>query len=247
MSAETTTLAGTGSKGFNDGEATSAQFYLPNGIAIDQKGAFALVADRYNHRIRKIDLESGETTTLAGSGTYSGYINHRLGHEYLKDDAVGTDAGFFYPNGIAIDPEGSFALVADFGTHRIRKIDLVTSETTTLAGSGQHGGFNDGTSTSAQFKFPFGIAIDRTGAFALVADTNNHRIRKIDLTSKEVTTLAGTGIQGFVDGDATIAQFFKPYAIAIDPEGAFAFVADRNNNRIRKVALPVPAPPRGTT
>ena len=57
----------------------------------------------------------------------------------------------------------------DFGTHRIRKIDLGTSETTTLAGSTKHGGFNDGSSTSAQFKFPFGIAIDRTGSFALVA------------------------------------------------------------------------------
>ena len=57
----------------------------------------------------------------------------------------------------------------DFGTHRIRKIDLGTSETTTLAGSAKHGGFNDGSSTSAQFKFPFGIAIDRTGSFALVA------------------------------------------------------------------------------
>ncbi len=67
--------------------------------------------DRYNHRIRKIDFESGETTTLAGSGP-GGYNNHKDGFKYLKDDAVGTSAGFHFPNGIAIDPEGTFALVA---------------------------------------------------------------------------------------------------------------------------------------
>ena len=67
--------------------------------------------DPFNHRIRKIDFESEETTTLAGSGPI-GYNNHRHGFKYLKDDAVGTSAGFHFPNGIAIDPEGTFALVA---------------------------------------------------------------------------------------------------------------------------------------
>ena len=205
------TLAGS-AVGFRDGLGTSAQFNTSSGVAVDAAGN-VYVADEYNDRIRKISPE-GLVSTLAG------------GTEGFRDGS-GTSAQFNKPTGVTVDAAGN-VYVADYFNHRIRKISpegLVS----TLAGGTQ--GFRDGSGTSAQFNKPTGVAVDASGN-VYVADSSNHRIRKISPEGL-VSTFAG-GTQGFRDGSGTSAQFDKPTGVAVDASGNM-YVADLVNDRIRKI------------
>jgi type IX secretion system substrate protein/NHL repeat-containing protein len=218
---EVTTLAGSGTAGFADGSGTTAQFDQPTDVAVDASGT-VYVADLYNHRIRKITV-GGEVTTLAGST--AGFA-----------DGTGTAAQFTFPQGVAVDGSGN-VYVADDSNSRIRKI-TAAGEVTTLAGSGF--GFADGIGTAAQFDGPQGVAVDGSGT-VYVADTHNNRIRKIT-PSGVVSTLAGSGTTGgssvggggFADGTGTAAQFNSPQGVAVEVSGT-VYVADKGNNRIRKI------------
>ena len=207
------TLAGSGTPGYTDGTGTSAQFKNPYGVAVDGAGN-VYVADRYNHRIRKITT-SGVVSTLAGSGTPG------------NADGTGTSAQFYNPTGVAVDGAGN-VYVADLSNHRIRKI-TTSGVVSTLAGSTS--GYTDGTGTSAKFKNPSGVAVDGAGN-VYVADEYNHRIRKIT-TSGVVSTLAGS-TSGYTDGTGTSAQFYNPFGVAVDGAGN-VYVADQGNHRIRKI------------
>ena len=166
---------------------------------------------------------SGVVTTLAGSGTAG------------SADGTGAAARFNVPYGVAIAPDGSTALVADMDNSRIRSIALATGEVTTIAG----GGYSDATGTATYFDLPFSVAITPDGSSALVTDTNNHLIRSIVLATSVVTTLAGSGSAGFVDGTGAAASFNRPIGIAITPDGSSALVIDHDNNAIRSIAIPV--------
>ena len=207
------TLAGS-SSGYMDGTGTAAQFNNPSGVAVDSSGN-VYVADRINHRIRKID-STGVVTTLAGS-TSTG-----------DDDGTGTAAKFNQPYGVAVDSSGH-VYVADRINHRIRKISP-TGVVTTLAGSSS--GYMDGTGTAAQFSWSAGVAVDSSG-HVYVADSNNHRIRKISPTGV-VSTFAGS-TSGYMDGTLAAAKFNGPTGVAVDSSGN-VYVADYNNNRIRKIS-----------
>ena len=159
----------------------------------------------------------GVVTTLAGSGVY-GFA-----------DGTGDAAQFSGPYGVAVDASGT-VYVADTYNRRIRKI-TPEGVATTLAGSGTYG-FADGTGAAAQFGNPRGVAVDPSGT-VYVADSGNHRIRKIT-PAGVVTTLAGSGVAGFADGSGTAAQFYNPYGVAVDPSGT-VYVADWYNRRIRKI------------
>jgi hypothetical protein len=207
------TLAGSSTSGYTDGTGASAKFSSPSGVAVDGAGN-VYVADRYNHRIRKI-TESGVVSTLAGSGT-SG-----------NTDGTGTSAKFFYPSGVAVDGAGN-VYVADQNNHSIRKI-TASGVVSTLAGSAQ--GYTDGTGTSAKFDFPMGVAVDGDGN-VYVADYGNNRIRKITALGV-VSTLAG-GTSGYTDGTGASAKFDYPRGVAVDGAGN-VYVADQYNHRIRKI------------
>ena len=208
------TLAGRRS-GYKDGTGTDAQFFYPAGVAVDSSGN-VYVADTYNHRIRKITPKGG-VSTLAGSG--------RGGRGFA--DGTGTDAQFFFPSNVAVDPEGN-VYVADASNHRIRKITPM-GMVTTFAGSTE--GFADGTGTEAQFYHPDGVDVDSEGN-VYVADRENHRIRKIT-PAGVVSTFAGS-TEGFADGTGTEAQFNLPYGVAVDAFGN-VYVADAHNHCIRKI------------
>ncbi|MBI6547089.1 MAG: SMP-30/gluconolactonase/LRE family protein [Cyanobacteria bacterium NC_groundwater_1444_Ag_S-0.65um_54_12] len=144
-------------------------------------------------------------------------------------DGTSANARFNYPEGITGDPLGNL-YVTDYYNHRIRRI-TPSGEVSTLAGSGQ-AGWVDGMDTSAQFNYPVGIASDKGGNL-YVADSNNHRIRKITTTGA-VSTVAGSGKIGWADGTSTKAQFAYPQGVAVDAADNL-YVADYGNNRIRKI------------
>lgn len=212
---EVTTFAGTGEMGAADGESTSATFYFPQGIAIADDDS-VYVADSLNQKIRKITPE-GIVSTFAGTGVMGDL------------DGPGTVARFHSPNGLAFDSSGNL-YVADSMSHKIRKIST-SGVVSTFAGSGT-AAFADGQGTAASFNVPIGIAVDQYDR-VFVSDANNNRIRLIT-PSGLVTTLAGTGDEGMVDGNVRIARFKYPSGLALGSSGIL-YVADEGNERIRKI------------
>ncbi|MEE3228015.1 MAG: hypothetical protein VX237_02815, partial [Chloroflexota bacterium] len=157
--------------------------------------------------------------------------NNKIRKIVISTGEVTTLAsGFNVPKGIVI--VGANLYVADTNNHRIRKIVISSGAVSTLAGSGS-ATFADGTGTNASFYWPFGITTDGTNLY--VADSENKRIRKIVISTGVVTTLAGSGSVGSVDGTGTSASFNKLGGITID--GTNLYVVDRNNNKIRKIGI----------
>jgi sugar lactone lactonase YvrE len=207
------TVAGS-TQGFADGSGADAKFNYPTSIAIDTYGNI-LVADRDNHCIRKIT--NGHVYTLAGS--IQGYA-----------EGTGSAARFNTPNGVISDIMGN-VYVSDAANNRIRKITL-GGTTTTFVGNGTSG-FANGEGNTAQFSYPGGLTIDGQGNI-LVADAGNRRIRKIT-PQGTVSTFAGSGDYGSLDGFGDRATFSNPSGIVVDSHG-MVYVADLESNRIRKIS-----------
>jgi sugar lactone lactonase YvrE len=209
------TYAGTGTAGNLDGSTADAQFDNPQAVALDGQGNL-FVSDSHNYSIRKISA-SGSVSTFAGNGN-SGFT-----------DGTGTHARFVYPQGIAMDFQGNI-YVADSSC--IRKI-TPAGKVSTLAGTGISG-YNDGPGQVAQFNNARGLTLDSIG-HVYVADYGNNRIRKIT-PQGIVSTLAGTGTAGYLDGIGTTAKFNGPGGIAMDSKGNL-YVAEAGNNDIRKITV----------
>lgn len=210
---EVTTYAGSTS-GYADGISTVAQFRAPIDIALDANNNL-YIADSYNHKVRKIN-PSGEVTTLAGST------------QGFDDSITIISPKFAAPDAVALDASGN-VYVSDYGNHKIRKI-TPNGIVTTFAGSTE--GFAEGTGTAAQFAFPEGITTDVAGNVYL-ADHNNGRIRKIT-PSGVVSTFAGQGGVGYLDGPLSNAMFKGISDIAFDSKGNM-YVVDMFNHMIRKI------------
>ena len=157
-----TTLAGSGAVGFADGKGRAAVFRNPFGIVVDPQGDL-YIADRGNHRIRKITSD-GVVTTLAGSGQVG------------ATDGAGPKASFNFPSGLALDSDGNL-YVADTENQLLRKI-TPRGQVTTLAGQPMQAGAQDGVGQAARFNKPFAIAADQLGDL-YVTDSEGHLIRKV--------------------------------------------------------------------
>ena len=209
---------GSNTGGLRDGAAASARFSSPSGVAVAGAGKL-YVADVDNNRIRAIDLSTNTVTTLAGDGTRAS-----------TDNTTGSRAQFGRPKGLALSKDGNTLYVSDQGTHRIRSIALTgTNEVKTIAGNGRLG-HKDGNGTAAQFNAPIGLAV--SGDTLYVTDFGNNRIRAIDLTTNEVTTIAGDGTTGNTDGIGTNAPIGSPVGIAAS--GNTLYVTT-NGGLIRKI------------
>jgi sugar lactone lactonase YvrE len=219
-----TTVAGGGTPTYpsigDGGAATNASLSVPTGVTFDAFGNM-YIADRYNHRIRKVDT-AGNITTVAGKS---------LG--YSGDGGIATNATLALPFGVAFDAFGNL-YIADSNNQRIRKVDT-NGIITTVAGKNGSGYSGDGVAaTNATLSFPFGVACDAFDNL-YIADRNNNRIREVD-SNGIITTVAGNGSSGYSgDGSAaTNASLNLPIGVAFDSSGNL-YIADQNNERIREV------------
>lgn len=233
--AQVTTIAGNGTYGLANGPGLSAAFAFPSAVAVGSDDS-VYVSDTYNHRICKLTRPATEgaqwtVTTLAGTGV-AGFLN-----------GAGSVARFNYPYGLDLDVLGN-VYVADALNHRIRKV-TPAGTVSTFAGTGVAGFTADGTlPVEAKFNTPQGLVIVSKAGFpdtVCVADRSNHRVRVITttndslgLTATDVSTLAGSGVAAFANGTGTNAQFASPSSLAADSDRNL-YVADEDNNRIRKV------------
>jgi sugar lactone lactonase YvrE len=214
-----TTLAGSaGASGTNDGTGNAARFNQPGGVTVDSAGN-VFVADTSNHTIRKV-TPAGVVTTLAGKPGVYGSAN-----------GTGNAARFSSPWSVTVDITGN-VFVADTYNHTIRQVTSA-GVVTTLAGSAQAPGTNDGTGAAARFNKPDGVTVDTNGN-VFVADYGNHTIRQVT-SGGIVTTLAGqAGASGNADGTGSAARFNQPDGVVVDSAGN-VFVADTSNQTIREV------------
>ena len=196
---------------------------LPSAIVFDAQGNLYF-ADTGNHIIREYSV-AGVLTTFAGSGVQG----------YSGDNGPAKAAELDSPQGLALDAAGNL-YIADSHNHRIREV-ATGGTITTFAGTGVAGFSGDnGQASAAQFDLPTALAFDSAGNL-YVADTNNHRIRRIAATTAVVTTIAGNGMEAFAgdNGLATAASIDSPNGLAIDPAGNL-YIADTHNGRVREVS-----------
>ena len=214
-----TTVAGNGTYGFSGdgGTATSAELNYPYGVAVDSAGNL-YIADSSNYRVRMVSA-SGIITTVAGNGTCC----------YSGDGGAATHAQLYNPTGVAVDAAGDL-YIADHYNYRVRKV-AANGTITTVAGNGTFGFSGDGgAATSAEFRYPEGVAVDASGNL-YIADSGNADIREVNAAGA-IATLVGGDV-----GDGGLGVFGllnQPYGVARDNAGN-TYIADTNNNRVRKV------------
>ena len=202
-------LAGNGTAGATNGTGSAATFNSPQGLAVDAQGN-VYVADRNNHRIRKI-TSAGVVTTLTGTGA-AGYIN-----------GEGSVAAFNRPTGVAVDAQGNL-FVADQSNFAIRKV-TAAGVTSTLLGTSV---------VTDLLNTPTGVTLDAQGNLYITDQSG--RILKITSTNVLYTLAGKANTTGFLDGTKTTALFSSPVGIAVDANKNL-YIADYNNNRIRKVVV----------
>ncbi|MCX6594231.1 MAG: putative Ig domain-containing protein [Acidobacteria bacterium] len=220
-------VAGTGSSGFSGdgGPATSAELNWPRGVAVDAATGDILIADTFNHRIRRIS--GGTISTVAGNGFSA----------TSGDGGAATSAGISAPYGVAV--LGSKIYIANSGGCKIRVASAGIINT--LAGAGSSCFVYDykgdgGPAASAQLAFPLGVAVDSSGN---VYHTEQYSkvVRRTDASTFVITRVLGNS-QGFYGGDggqATSANLNKPFGITADGSGNL-LVAEEGGNRLRKIS-----------
>ena len=205
------TVAGDTKSGYVDGHISVARFYYPKGVTLDASGKKIYVAERGNNRVRIIEDEL--VKTLAGNSFTCGYL-----------DGKALVAQFCKPTDVAVYKDEVF--VVEEGDH-VRKIAL--GLVTSLARN-EVSGYANGVGVQARFNNPDGVAVSPTGD-VVVADQHNHAIRLVT-PAGAVTTIAGNGWGGYINGGSDVAQFNMPMGVAVDAKGVI-YVADSQNHAIR--------------
>jgi sugar lactone lactonase YvrE len=218
--AAVSTLIGTGSPGFSDREVNN-----PYGLTIGpDRGLY--FCDLDNQRIRRLDLKTHRTTTVAGNGQKA----------YSGDGGPAAGASLNMPHEIQFDTAGHL-YIAERDNHVVRKVDAKTGVISTVAGTGAPGFSGDGgPAAQAQLRQPHSIAFDQKGRL-LICDIGNHRIRQVDVSSGTIETYGGTGERQPTPDGAPVKRtpLNGPRTIAIDRDGAL-YLALREGNAIYRIA-----------
>ena len=219
------TVAGTGEPGFSGdgGPAVKAQFAQPHSIALDGKG-FLFVADIANHRVRRVDLKAGIIATFAGTGDRA----------RTPDGAAVKGTPLNGPRAIAFDRRGDMFLALREG-NAVFRIDMGKLTIHHIAGTGEQGYTGDGGPAKlAKLSGPKGIEVGPDGG-VYIADTESHTIRRIDLKTGLITTVAGDGTRhDGPDGDPLKCGLARPHGVFVGADGK-VYIGDSENHRVRIV------------
>ena len=204
--------------------ALGSPLLQPTSVAYDVAGNLYFTESR-NHVVREVTT-AGLLTTVAGSATQG----------FSGDGGPALSAKLDSPRGVALDSSGNL-YISDTHNNRIRRVDAVTQQISTVAGTGAVGFAGDGgPAIAAHLNAPLGLALDGSNHLYL-ADSGNQRLRSLDLTTGVISTVAGSGQQGFSgdNGPALAASFNSPSGLAADRYGNL-FISDTGNHRIREVS-----------
>lgn len=221
------TVVGNGSEGWDGdgGRAADAECQTPYACEFDPNGNMVVCMGRHN-RIRRVDAQTGIITLICGNGEPG----------YAGDGGPAVAAVIHQPYGLAIDANGDIYFAQRFDP-AVRKIDVSTGIVSTVAGTGEFGYSGDGgPGNEAMLREPNDLCLDGRGGL-LIADVQDQRIRRVDLATGIITTLAGTGDKTR-DGDgkpATEASLMGPRAVCADSKGN-VFVCEREGNGVRKIS-----------
>ena len=203
-------------------------FNRPSSITTD--GVNLYVVDSGSNTVRIVDIKTNAVTTIGSTSSLAGSV----------DSTNPADVRFFIPIGITTD--GFDLYVTDSGNHTIRRINIATKAVTTLAGISRTSGATDGAQGIARLNRPGRVTTD--GINLYLADFGNRAIRKVDILSGTVTTIAGVSTPGVpekitqdnngtADGIGTAARFYQPNGITTD--GTYLYVTDTYQNTVRRV------------
>ncbi|MEP0809931.1 redoxin domain-containing protein [Trichocoleus sp. ST-U2] len=271
-------IVGTGKQGLTDGSFTDAQFFAPQGMALDAENDILYVADTENHTLRQIDLKNQKVETIAGTGEQSHHLRsyrgtaretplnspwdlekvgnrlfiamagvHQIWEMQLENGIIGTYAGigaescvdgnldesaFSQPSGITTD--GQELYVADSEISSIRGIGLGEKvQVRTICGSGELFGFGDIDGKGFEVRLQHCLGVEYAQNYLWVADSYNHKIKRVDPKTGICNTVLGDGTAGNKDGQGTSSQFFEPSGVSAI--GSHLYIADTNNHAIRRV------------
>jgi sugar lactone lactonase YvrE len=226
------TVAGTGEPRYSGdgGPASKASLMEPNGVALGSgpNGADSrlYIADVRGHRIRMVDLKSGMIETFAGTGK----------GKHDGDSGPASKASIFGARAVAVSPNGDVFILEREG-HSLRVVDSKSGLIRTVAGTGVKGDSGDGgPAKKATFNGPKELCVAPDGSAVFVVDTENHKIRRVDLKSGLITTVAGNGQRGpgGDNGLSSEARLDRPHGVTVDAQ-SHIWIGDTNNHRIRKV------------
>jgi sugar lactone lactonase YvrE len=209
--------------GGDGGRAVDALLNFPGAVVVDERG-HVYIADTMNHRIRKVDAHSGLITTIAGTGQ----------KRWSGDGGPAVSAALNEQTALALDKKGRL-YIADQSNHRVRSIDLGTGRISTIAGTGEAGYAGDGMpAQEAILSGPSGLAVGPEGAL-YIADTFNGRIRKVEVDTGIISTVAGDGAEYRYQGNPQefSTSLSRPYGIALDAEGHL-LMTDSDSHLIRR-------------
>uniref|UniRef100_A0A2N9EPZ1 Thioredoxin domain-containing protein n=1 Tax=Fagus sylvatica TaxID=28930 RepID=A0A2N9EPZ1_FAGSY len=256
-------IGSSGEEGLRDGNFDDATFYRPQGLAYNAKKNLLYVADTENHALSiffqllnspwDVCFEPiNEKVYIAMAGQHQIWEHNTLdgvtrvfsgdGYERNLNGSSSTSTSFAQPSGVSLSPDMTMVYIADSESSSIRALDLKTGGSRLLAGGDSvisdnlfRFGDHDGVGSEVLLQHPLGVLCAKDGQI-YIADSYNHKIKKLDPASKRVSTLAGTGKAGFKDGTALAAQLSEPSGI-IEAGNGRLFIADTNNSVIRYLDL----------
>lgn len=234
-------IAGHVMDSYTEGIGDAARFSDVTSIAASSDGRTLYLADRNNHRIRKLDVRTKETSYLTGAGEINAY-NSDNGYQeggpcpHTFEQGVAGCAYFNRPTGLALSPDEKTLYVAEGSNNRIRGVDVRTGITYHIAGNGE-AGYVNGFGPWTKWNGPFTIAASDDGRTLYVADKYNHAIREINIETKNVVTLVNRkGLPGYKEGYAPTALTSIPEYIEIGADGDIYFT-EAGNLRVRAVNI----------